>query len=185
MEKFSYWLLFKSVLIINTFTIGGGLVALPIIKNKFVDDLGWINEDEIYDLFTIAQGAPGIIAINTALLLGKKLAGTKGMFISLFGTILPPFIILFIISYFYNTFITNEIIKNVLFALQACIAALVISISLSMFNGIIKEDKIYNLAVFLTAFILIFMFNINIFYLIIFTIILSIIRYFMKSGDKA
>ena len=98
MKNFSYWTLFKSMFTTSAFTLGGGLVFLPILKEKFVDKLGWVEEDEIYDMFAIVQSVPGIIAINVSLLLGKRVAGNKGMIISMIGMILPPFIILYIIS---------------------------------------------------------------------------------------
>lgn len=184
MKNFSYWTLFKSMFTTSAFTLGGGLVFLPILKEKFVDKLGWIKEDEIYDMFAIVQSVPGIIAINVSLLLGKRVAGNKGMIISMIGMILPPFIILYIISYFYNLFIANPIIINLLFALQACVAALIISVALSMFNTILKEDKMYNIVLFSIVFILIFFFEINVFYIIITTICLALIRYFIKVGDS-
>lgn len=184
MKNFSYWTLFKSMFTTSAFTLGGGLVFLPILKEKFVDKLGWIKEDEIYDMFAIVQSVPGIIAINVSLLLGKRVAGNKGMIISMIGMILPPFIILYIISYFYNLFIANPIITNLLFALQACVAALIISVALSMFNTILKEDKMYNIVLFSIVFILIFFFEINIFYIIITTLCLALIRYFIKVGDS-
>lgn len=184
MKNFSYWTLFKSMFTTSAFTLGGGLVFLPILKEKFVDKLGWIKEDEIYDMFAIVQSVPGIIAINVSLLLGKRVAGNKGMIISMIGMILPPFIILYIISYFYNLFIANPIITNLLFALQACVAALIISVALSMFNTILKEDKMYNIVLFSIVFILIFFFEINVFYIIITTICLALIRYFIKVGDS-
>lgn len=184
MKNFSYWTLFKSMFTTSAFTLGGGLVFLPILKEKFVDKLGWVEEDEIYDMFAIVQSVPGIIAINVSLLLGKRVAGNKGMIISMIGMILPPFIILYIISYFYNLFIANPIITNLLFALQACVAALIISVALSMFNTILKEDKMYNIVLFSIVFILIFFFEINVFYIIITTICLALIRYFIKVGDS-
>lgn len=184
LKNFSYWTLFKAMFTTSAFTLGGGLVFLPILKNKFVDNLGWIKEKDIYDMFSIVQSVPGIIAINVSLLLGKKVAGNKGMIVSMFGIILPPFIILYIISYFYNSLISNLIIKDLLFALQAAVAALIISVALSMFNSIIKEDKIYNIILFSIVLILILFFNINIFYIIMASIILAIIRFFMKAGEK-
>lgn len=184
MKNFSYRTLFKSMFTTSAFTLGGGLVFLPILKEKFVDKLGWVEEDEIYDMFAIVQSVPGIIAINVSLLLGKRVAGNKGMIISMIGMILPPFIILYIISYFYNLFIANPIITNLLFALQACVAALIISVALSMFNTILKEDKMYNIVLFSIVFILIFFFEINIFYIIITTLCLALIRYFIKVGDS-
>ena len=77
MEKKSKVLrkLFFSTLYLSTFTFGGGYVIVTLMKNKFVDELHWIDEEEMLDLVAIAQSSPGAIAVNGAIVVGYKLAG--------------------------------------------------------------------------------------------------------------
>ena len=90
------------------FTFGGGYVIIPLMKKKFVNDLGWIDENEMTDLVAIAQSSPGSIAVNASILVGYKIAGFPGAVITTLGTMLPPLFILSIISLFYVEFRDNR-----------------------------------------------------------------------------
>ena len=101
--------LFISTLYLSAFTFGGGYVIVTLMKKKFVDEYHWIEENEMLDLVAIAQSAPGPIAINGAIVVGYKLAGMIGVLVAIIGTVLPPFLIISIISIFYNIFVINFI----------------------------------------------------------------------------
>ena len=90
--------LFWSTLYLSAFTFGGGYVIVSLMKKKFVDDYQWIDEKEMLDLVAIAQSSPGAIAINGAIVVGYKLAGITGVLISIIGTIIPPFVIISLLS---------------------------------------------------------------------------------------
>lgn len=72
----------------STFTFGGGYVIVSLLKTKFVDELHWIDENEMLDLIAIAQSSPGAIAVNGAIVVGYKLAGMPGIFCAILGAIL-------------------------------------------------------------------------------------------------
>ncbi len=71
--------LFLSTLYISSFTFGGGFVIVTFMKKKFVDELHWIDEQEMLDMTAIAQSSPGAIAVNAAILVGWRVAGFIGM----------------------------------------------------------------------------------------------------------
>ena len=96
--------LFLSTLYLSAFTFGGGYVIVTLMRKKFVSEYHWIDENEMLDLVAIAQSAPGAIAVNGAIVVGYKLAGIIGIIVSVTATILPPFIIISIISVFYSFF---------------------------------------------------------------------------------
>ena len=102
--------LFFSTLYLSAFTFGGGYVIVTLMKKKFVDSLHWIDEDEMLDLTAIAQSAPGAIAVNGAIVVGYKLAGLIGALVASIATILPPFVIISLISVFYAAFRENFVI---------------------------------------------------------------------------
>ena len=77
--------LFFSTLYISTFTFGGGFVIITFMKKKFVDELHWIDENEMLDLAALAQSSPGAIAVNAAILVGWRMAGFAGMLIAAFS----------------------------------------------------------------------------------------------------
>ena len=81
------------------------------MKKKFVDEYHWIEEEEMLDLVAIAQSAPGAIAVNGAIVIGYKLAGIAGILTAIAGTVIPPFLIISILSVGYQTFRNNQIIS--------------------------------------------------------------------------
>ena len=87
-----YLTLFTSTFKISACTFGGGFVIIPLLRKKFVDELHWIEEDEMLDLTAIAQSSPGAIAVNASIVIGYHVAGIPGALISILGTVLPPLI---------------------------------------------------------------------------------------------
>ena len=114
--------LFISTLYLSAFTFGGGYVIVTLMKKKFVDGYHWIEEDEMLDLVAIAQSSPGAIAVNGAIVIGYKLAGLAGALVSILGTILPPFVILSVVSAFYTTFRDSFLVSQMLEGMQAGVA---------------------------------------------------------------
>lgn len=108
------WKLFVSTLYLSAFTFGGGYVIVSLLKKKFVDEYHWIEEDEMLDLVAIAQSAPGPIAVNGAIVVGFKLVGLIGALVAILGTIIPPFLIISMISVFYQAFRDNAVISQLL-----------------------------------------------------------------------
>ena len=160
-DKSDYLTLFTSLFKISAFTFGGGFVMIPLMTKKFVNDLDWIKEDEMLDIAAIAQSSPGAIAVNAAILLGYKVAGLVGALVSIFAMILPPFIIILIISVFYTAFSNNVAIRALLKGMQAGIAAVVLDVAIGMAGNIIKTKKAISLLIMIGAFIAIFFFDIS------------------------
>lgn len=132
------WKLFLSTLYLSAFTFGGGYVIVTLMKDKFVDKYHWIEENEMLDLIAIAQSAPGAIAVNGAIVVGYKLAGLAGVLTAIFGTVLPPFLIISVISVFYQIFRDNFIISELLDGMQAGVGAVIASVVWDMAAGITK-----------------------------------------------
>ena len=109
-----YLTLFTSTFTLSAFTFGGGFVIIPLMRKKFVEQLHWIDEEEMMDLTAIAQSSPGAIAVNASILVGYRVAGVPGALVTVLGTVLPPLIILSIISFFYTAFRDNRIVALVM-----------------------------------------------------------------------
>ena len=120
--------LFFSTLYLSAFTFGGGYVIVTLLKRKFVDEYHWIEEDEMLDLVAIAQSAPGAIAVNGAIVVGYKLAGLAGVLTAITATIIPPFVIISLISACYTAFRDNLIISLMLEGMQAGVGAVIASV---------------------------------------------------------
>ena len=146
------------------------------MKNKFVDEYHWIEENEMLDLVAIAQSSPGAIAVNGAIVIGYKLAGVVGIFITILGTILPPFIVLTVVSIFYNAFKSNWLISQLLEGMQAGVGAVIASVTLDMGTPVIKEKDTLSIAIMAGAFIAACFFEVNVIYIIITCGLIGVIR---------
>ena len=159
------WKLFLSTLYLSAFTFGGGYVIVTLMKKKFVDEYHWIEEDEMLDLVAIAQSSPGAIAVNGAIVVGYKLAGIPGTLVAILGTILPPFVIISVISICYNVFRSNFFVAQMLSGMQAGVGAVIASVTYDMGAPIV-------LGAFLAACIL----EINVIYIVIVCGLLGVAR---------
>jgi len=161
--------LFFSTLYLSAFTFGGGYVIVTLLKKKFVDELHWIDEEEMLDLVAIAQSSPGAIAVNGAIVVGYKLAGLLGVLVSVLGAILPPFFILTTLSFFYGMFRENHIIQSMLKGMNAGVAAVIISVVWDMAAGIIASRDLLLIVIMLLAFVANYIFGINVVLIILVT----------------
>ena len=147
------WQLFLSTLYISAFTFGGGFVIVTFMKKKFVDELHWIDEDEMLDLTAIAQSSPGSIAVNVA--------------IAVLGTLLPPMLILSIISFFYAAFASNRYVALTLRGMQAGVAAVILDVVCGLGSKVVKEHSVLSIALMLCAFAATFFFKINVVFILL------------------
>lgn len=136
--------LFKETFIISATTFGGGAVIISMLQKAFVERLKWIDEDEMMDLIAIAQSCPGVMAVNSSIIIGYRIAGIPGALLTVLGTVTPPMIILTIISMFYVQFRSNRIVALVLKGMQAGVIAVLMSVSISMTSNVLKEKSILN-----------------------------------------
>lgn len=158
--------LFFSTFYLSACTFGGGYVIVSFMKQIFVDELGWIGEEEMLDLIAIAQSSPGAVAVNGAIVVGYKIAGVTGAAVSILGAILPPFIILSAITGIYHLIADHPVVSTFLHGMQAGVAAIIASVTLDMTAAIMKNAgsfrrKLANVLLLLTAFTANYFFNIS------------------------
>lgn len=156
-----------STLYISAFTFGGGFVIVTFMKRKFVDELHWIDEQEMLDLAALAQSSPGAIAVNAAILVGWRVAGFAGMLVAVIGTILPPMVILTVVSFFYSVFAENRYVALTLRGMQAGVAAVIADVVCSLGHNVLKERSVVHICVMVAAFAAGFFLKINVVYLLL------------------
>lgn len=159
--------LFFSMLYISAFTFGGGFVIITFMKRKFVDELGWIDEQEMLDLTALAQSSPGAIAVNAAILVGWRVGGFLGMVTAVIGTVLPPITILSVISLFYAAFASNPYVALVLKGMQAGVAAVILDVVWGLGTNVVKTKSSIHMVVMAAAFIATFVYGVNVIYIIL------------------
>ena len=159
--------MFTSTFYLSAFTFGGGYVIISLMKKKFVDDLQWIEEDEMLNLTAIAQSSPGAVSVNASILLGYRVAGIFGALVTVLGTVLPPFITLSVISVFYTAFCDNAVVNAVLKGMQAGVAAVIADVVFNLGSNVLKQKDIVSAIIMVSAFIATFFLGINIMYIIL------------------
>ena len=179
--------LFIETFYLSAFTFGGGYMIVSLMKKKFVNEYHWIEEDEMLDLVAIAQSAPGAIAVNGAIVVGYKL-GISGVIVSVFVAVLPPFLIISVVSVFYEIFRDNRIVAAMLSGMQTGVGAVIISVVYEMAKGQSKKENRIELAIIMVvAFMASYVFNISVIYIILACIGVGIVQYGIsrkKTGGR-
>lgn len=176
-KKSTVWKkLFLSTLSLSMFTFGGGYVIISLMKTKFVDQLHWINEDEMLDMTAIAQSSPGAIAVNGAIVVGYKLAGLPGVLISVLGAILPPMMILSQISLCYDAFISNSVVAAMLKGMESGIGAVIASVVWDMAAGVVKQKSFFSGFIMIVSFLACMVWKVNVIWIILAAAAAGVIR---------
>lgn len=157
-----YWKLFQSTFFLSAFTFGGGYVIVPLMRKKFAEQYKWIEEKEMLDLVAIAQSAPGPIAVNAAILVGYRIAGIMGAAFTILGTVLPPLIILSVISVFYTAFKQSKAVSAVLRGMNAGVASVIVDAVVKMCKNITSERSAFSIILMIASFAAAFLFDVDV-----------------------
>lgn len=177
--------LFFSMLYISSFTFGGGFVIVTLMKKRFVDEYKWIDEQEMLDITSMAQSSPGAIAVNAAVITGKKLGGIAGIISAVTGTVIPPVVIITVISFFYNAFSENTYVTLVLRGMSAGVAAVILDVVCSLSSDYFKNKKLFEIILIAVSFILVFFLKVNVIIIILAAVCFGIIKAVIKSRKAA
>lgn len=155
------WELFKSTFVLSASTFGGGFVIVSLMKKRFVEELGWLEESEMLDITAIAQSSPGPIPINASVILGYRMHGVLGSIVAILGTSIPPITIISIISSFYTQFRESAVISTALMVMRAGVAAVICDVVINLAKNVVKtKNKLYIALMFIT-FIMSYAFGIS------------------------
>ena len=157
-----YGQLFASTFRLSACTFGGGFVIIPLMRKRFVEELGWIEEQEMMDLTAIAQSSPGAIAVNASILVGYHVAGIPGALLTVLGTVLPPLIIISVISLFYQAFRDSAIVSMAMAGMLCGVAAVIFDVVIHMVKTVARQKRILPLLVLLGSFAAVRFFGVNI-----------------------
>ena len=147
------WTLFRSMFVLSACTFGGGFVIVSLMKKKYVEELQWLEEDEMLDVTAITQSAPGPLPVNASVIIGYRIAGIAGSLTAILGTILPPMIIISVISLFYEQFRTNPYISTALQVMRAGVAAVIFDVVINLAQHVLGTKRLLYIAMMIVAFI--------------------------------
>ena len=169
------WILFKSMFLLSACTFGGGFVIVSLMKKKFVEELEWLEEDEMLDITAITQSSPGPLPVNASVIIGYRISGVLGSLIAILGTIIPPMVIISIISIFYTQFRTNQYIAIALQVMRAGVAAVIFDVVINLATNVCKTRRIMYIAMMIIAFIAACFFGISAMIIILICLAIGII----------
>lgn len=139
-------LLLLTMLKIGCFAFGGGYAIIALLENEFVSKRKWIDHDEFLDVAAIAESTPGPIAINVATYIGYKLRGSVGAVVATIGMCLPSFVIMYLVSLFYERFMEIALVSAAFKGIQICVVYFIASAGLKMLKKMKKTP--FNITVF-------------------------------------
>lgn len=176
--------LFLSTFRLSACTFGGGFVIIPLMKKRFVDQLGWLEEQEMLDLTAISQSAPGPIAVNASILVGYRIAGVPGALLSVLGSVLPPLIIITIISEFYRQFRDAPIVNMAMAGMLCGVVAVILDVVINMIRALFKQKRVLPFLVLVFSFIAARYLKINIILIILICGCIGAADVLLRRGKK-
>lgn len=180
MKKDKLWKLFTTTLTLSAFTFGGGFVIVSLYKKKFVEELKWLEEEEMLDITAIAQSSPGPIPVNASVILGYRMQGIMGSIVAVLGTIIPPFVIISLISIFYQEFKSNKIFAIALQVMRAGVAAVILDVVIGLAKNIIETKNIIYIILMIVAFIATDFFKLSAMYIIFLCLAIGVTAAMLK-----
>lgn len=174
--------LFLSFLKIGAFTFGGGYAMIAFLESEFVSRKKWLEKEEFLDMLGVAESTPGPIAVNTATYIGYKVAGVLGALVSTLAVCVPAFVIIFVISFFFDKFLSLTYVGYAFRGIQVAVVYLIGSAGIKVLKGLKKNVfSIVLASVVFVAFILLSLFSVRfstIFYILI-AGVLGLMLYFV------
>lgn len=163
---------------IGAFTLGGGYAMLPLIEKEVVENKKWATQEEIIDIFAIAQSVPGVVAVNTSIFVGYKRAKLKGGIAAVLGAVLPSFLIILAIYQLLFSFSNNIYVIKAFAGVRAGVTALILVTAIKLIKNTIKD--VFSAVIAVIAFFLILLFD-NDILIILAGVILGIIKHLVSN----
>lgn len=180
--------LFLTMLKIGFFTFGGGYGMIALLESELVEKKKWIEKDEFVDMIAIAESTPGPIAVNASTYVGYKIAGFMGSLLATIGVCLPSFIIIFLISLFFEKFVALKYVAYAFKGIQVCVTFLIFLAGIKLFKNMKKN--IFNFILLFITMVLVIVFNLfkvsfSTIYFILISALIGIFIYLIKYlSDK-
>jgi len=143
------WILFLSYIRITSLVLGGGYAIIAAAQEEFVRRRGWLTEEDVLEMITVTQTVPGILACNSAVYVGWKLAGLPGAVAALLGAVLPSLVIIVAIAAAISRvqdFISRPAVRGAFIGLIACIVGMVLATAVRMGKKVLREPLAYIIA---------------------------------------
>lgn len=174
--------LFLTFLKLGAFTFGGGYAMIPLIQKEMVEKQKWITDEEMLDMFAIAESTPGVIAVNTATFVGYKVGGVLGSILATVAITTPAFVIISVISLFFTRFLALKWVSYAFSGIRVAVVVLIINAAFKL--GKVVPRTAFNIVLFGIAAALAIFTSINVIFILLGAMALGIIFDLITNRDK-
>lgn len=178
------WILFKSMFLLSACTFGGGFVIVSLMKKKFVEELKWLEEDEMLDITAITQSSPGPLPVNASVIIGYRMQGIPGSLAAVLGTILPPMFVISLICVFYTEFRQNLYIAAALQVMRAGVAAVILDVTWNLAKNVWNSHSVFYTSLMALSFCGAYFFGISAMIIILICLVIGITEAVLTSYKK-
>lgn len=178
------WILFKSLFLLSACTFGGGFVIVSLMKKKFVEELKWLEEDEMLDITAITQSSPGPLPVNASVIIGYRMQGIPGSLAAVLGTILPPMFVISLICVFYTEFRQNLYIAAALQVMRAGVAAVILDVTWNLAKNVWNSHSVFYTSLMALSFCGAYFFGVSAMIIILVCLVIGITEAVLTSYKK-
>ena len=178
------WILFKSMFLLSACTFGGGFVIVSLMKKKFVEELKWLEEDEMLDITAITQSSPGPLPVNASVIIGYRMLGILGSLAAVLGTILPPMFVISLICVFYTEFRQNLYIAAALQVMRAGVAAVILDVTWNLAKNVWNSHSVFYTSLMVLSFCGAYFFGVSAMIIILICLVIGITEAVLTSYKK-
>ena len=178
------WQLFKATFLLSAFTFGGGFVIVSLMKKKFVEELKWLEEDEMLDITAITRSSPGPLPVNASVIIGYRMQGIPGSLAAVLGTILPPMFVISLICVFYTEFRQNLYIAAALQVMRAGVAAVILDVTWNLAKNVWNSHSVFYTSLMVLSFCGAYFFGVSAMIIILICLVIGITEAVLTSYKK-
>ena len=178
------WILFKSMFLLSACTFGGGFVIVSLMKKKFVEELKWLEEDEMLDITAITQSSPGPLPVNASVIIGYRMQGIPGSLAAVLGPILPPMFVISLICVFYTEFRQNLYIAAALQVMRAGVAAVILDVTWNLAKNVWNSHSVFYTSLMVLSFCGAYFFGVSAMIIILICLVIGITEAVLTSYKK-
>ena len=179
-----YWTLFLATFQLSACTFGGGFVIVSLMKKKFVEELKWLEEDEMLDITAITQSSPGPLPVNASVIIGYRMQGIPGSLAAVLGTILPPMFVISLICVFYTEFRQNLYIAAALQVMRAGVAAVILDVTWNLAKNVWNSHSVFYTSLMVLSFCGAYFFGVSAMIIILICLVIGITEAVLTSYKK-
>ena len=132
--------LFWSFAKMGAVLIGGGYALLPLLEREVVTRRKWARSEDMIDLYALAQLLPGVIAVNTAMLIGNRLRGFKGTLVAATGLTTAPFLMIASYAAAYGLLRETSFFSRALVGVQSAVAGMILGLGVDMIRKTVRGE---------------------------------------------